>query len=295
MQELTGFLNINKPKGKTSHDVVNMVRRALGTKRVGHTGTLDPNATGVLPICVGKATKFADHIMTGEKIYRATVHLGITTDTQDITGEVLERKPVNVTQDQVFTAIKAYIGDIEQIPPMYSAVKIDGKKLYELARAGKTIERKARAVTIHDIYDIVFDSPEVFHMSVHCTSGTYIRTLCQDIGDDLGTGACMGDLDRLRSSDFTLETAVDIANTADLLGALIPLEDMLTSYASVTAKPTATKYLTNGNVLSVNFVDNRHLTDAQTVKLYDTQGFFWGLYQYRERDKKLKPTLFLGA
>ena len=292
MHELTGFLNINKPKGKTSHDVVNMVRRALGTKRVGHTGTLDPNATGVLPICVGKATKFADHIMTGEKIYRATVHLGITTDTQDITGEVLEERPVNLTQEQVLTAIQSYIGDIEQIPPMYSAVKIDGKKLYELARAGKTVERKPRAVTIHDIYDIVFESPTVFHMSVHCTSGTYIRTLCQDIGEQLGVGACMGDLDRLRSSDFTIQTAVDI--TADLLGALIPLEDMLTDYLAVTAKPTAAKYLANGNVLSINFLENRHLADEQTVKIYDTHGFFWGLYQYRERDKKLKPTLFLG-
>ena len=292
MHELTGFLNINKPKGKTSHDVVNMVRRALGTKRVGHTGTLDPNATGVLPICVGKATKFADHIMTGEKIYRATVHLGLTTDTQDMTGQITAQQPVTVTEAQVVTAVQAFVGHIEQIPPMYSAVKIEGKKLYELARAGKTVARKPRPVTIHSIDQLSFIHPDVFEMTVHCTSGTYIRTLCQDIGDRLGVGACMGDLNRLRSSDFTLDTAVDI--TSDLSQALIPLESLLTDYLSVTAKRTAAKYLANGNVLSANFVDNHLWTDAQTVKLYDTQGFFWGLYQYRERDNTLKPTLFLG-
>ena len=285
---------MNKPKGKTSHDVVNLVRRSLGIKRVGHTGTLDPNATGVLPICVGRATKFADTIMTGDKIYRAVLHLGITTDTQDITGTMIEEKPVSVTQAQVLTAINTYKGHIEQIPPMYSAIKINGQKLYDLARQGQTVERKARPVTIHDIYEVHFISETTLSMTVHCTSGTYIRTLCHDIGHDLGTGGCMGELTRLKASCFTLDNAINIEDLEQYQQHLIPVETLLMQYQTVIAKPSAEKYLINGNPISLYLTNASRLTPNQEVKLYNHANRFYGLYKYIETEKKLKTIVYLG-
>lgn len=203
---MTGILNVYKPKGITSHNVVSFVRRNLNMKRVGHTGTLDPQATGVLPVLIGNATKLSDLIMADEKKYTARVVLGITTDTDDTTGEVVEKREVSVTEEQLLDAVKEFVGDIEQIPPMYSAIKVDGRKLYQLARKGVEIERKPRKITVYsiDVYD--FDGTS-FMMDVHCGKGTYIRSLCRDIGERLGCGATMDDLERTMSGIFTKENA----------------------------------------------------------------------------------------
>ena len=183
-----GIINVYKEKGFTSHDVVAKLRGIVGQKKIGHTGTLDPDATGVLPVCLGKATKLCDLLTDKNKTYEAVLLLGKTTDTQDITGEVLEEKSTEaLTEEKVREAIEGFIGDYEQIPPMYSALKVNGKKLYELAREGKVIERKARPVKILDIQILEIDLPKV-RMEVSCSKGTYIRTLCHDIGDKLGCG-----------------------------------------------------------------------------------------------------------
>ena len=193
-----GIINVYKEKGFTSHDVVAKLRGIVGQKKIGHTGTLDPDATGVLPVCLGKATKLCDLLTDKNKTYEAVLLLGKTTDTQDITGEVLEEKSTEaLTEEKVREAIEGFIGDYEQIPPMYSALKVNGKKLYELAREGKVIERKARPVKILDIQILEIDLPKV-RMEVSCSKGTYIRTLCHDIGEKLGCGGCMESLMRTR-------------------------------------------------------------------------------------------------
>ena len=187
-----GIINVYKEKGFTSHDVVAKLRGIVGQKKIGHTGTLDPDATGVLPVCLGKATKLCDLLTDKNKTYEAVLLLGKTTDTQDITGEVLEEKSTEaLTEEKVREAIEGFIGDYEQIPPMYSALKVNGKKLYELAREGKVIERKARPVKILDIQILEIDLPKV-RMEVSCSKGTYIRTLCHDIGEKLGCGRGRG-------------------------------------------------------------------------------------------------------
>ena len=202
-----GIINVYKEKGFTSHDVVAKLRGIVGQKKIGHTGTLDPDATGVLPVCLGKATKLCDLLTDKNKTYEAVLLLGKTTDTQDITGEVLEEKSTEaLTEEKVREAIEGFIGDYEQIPPMYSALKVNGKKLYELAREGKVIERKARPVKILDIQILEIDLPKV-RMEVSCSKGTYIRTLCHDIGEKLGCGGCMESLIRTRVSTFRIEDA----------------------------------------------------------------------------------------
>ena len=183
-----GIINVYKEKGFTSHDVVAKLRGIVGQKKIGHTGTLDPDATGVLPVCLGKATKLCDLLTDKDKTYEAVMLLGMTTDTQDITGRILEDKSTEtLTADKVREVIESFIGDYDQIPPMYSALKVNGKKLYELAREGKVVERKARPVKILDIRIIEMDLPRV-RMEVSCSKGTYIRTLCHDIGEQLGCG-----------------------------------------------------------------------------------------------------------
>lgn len=206
---MNGVLNIYKSQNMTSHDVVSIVRKALNTKKVGHTGTLDPMATGVLPICVGRATKIVDFIQSDKKAYKAEITLGIATDTEDCWGEVIEEKDVQVTDASFKEAILSFIGEIEQVPPMYSALKVNGKKLYELARAGKTVERKARIRTIYGIDDIHISGHKASFV-VSCSKGTYIRTLCTDIGLKLGTVAHMSALERVSSGPFTVDSAISI-------------------------------------------------------------------------------------
>ena len=205
-ETLFGVLNVYKPKGMTSHDVVAILRRTLHMKRIGHTGTLDPIAEGVLPILIGKATKLSDLLMAEEKRYKAGVKLGVTTDTDDLTGEVIAKSDVTVTEEEVRKVLDTFKGKQAQIPPMYSAIKVDGKKLYELARKGVVTERKPRDIEIYDLKIENFKG-DTFDLTVHCSKGTYIRALCRDIGAALQTGAAMETLVREQSGDFTLENA----------------------------------------------------------------------------------------
>ena len=197
MADFQGIIVIHKEKGFTSHDVVAKLRGILHMKKIGHTGTLDPDATGVLPVALGKGTKLVDLLTDKEKTYEAVLHLGIDTDTQDMSGTVLEERPVNVTEEEVRKVLKSFVGEQLQVPPMYSALKVNGKKLYELAREGKTVERKARPVCFYEIEPLEFHLPLV-KIRVTCSKGTYIRTLCHDIGEKLGCGGCMEELLRSR-------------------------------------------------------------------------------------------------
>ena len=206
---LDGVLNIYKEKGYTSYDVVAKMRGILRQKKIGHTGTLDPDAEGVLPVCLGKGTRLCDMLTDHSKVYRAVLLLGIDTDTQDISGQILEKRPVEENPEQVLKVIKSFIGPYDQIPPMYSALKVDGKRLYELARAGKTVERQARPVVIHDITVESMELPRVT-MTVSCSKGTYIRTLCHDIGAKLGCGGCMEALIRTRVGRFELKDSISL-------------------------------------------------------------------------------------
>lgn len=206
-----GILNVYKPKGMTSHDVVSFVRRKLHMKRVGHTGTLDPMAEGVLPILIGKATKLSDMIMADEKRYIARVRLGIVTDTDDVSGVTLETKEVSVREEEVLKTVNSFIGETQQIPPMYSAIKVNGQKLYQLARKGASVERRPRKIHVFSAEVSNFDGVS-FDLSVHCSKGTYIRALCRDIGEKLGTGATMESLVRIQSGMFSLENAHTLEN-----------------------------------------------------------------------------------
>lgn len=239
---INGIINIYKEKGFTSHDVVAKLRGITRQKKIGHTGTLDPDATGVLPVCLGNATKLCDLLTDKDKEYETVLLLGKVTDTQDITGEVLQESEVQVTEEQVREVVNSFVGAIEQIPPMYSALKVNGKKLYELAREGKVIERKPRPITIHSItiLDIkLTDDCHEIRMRVECSKGTYIRTLCHDIGEALGTGGCMKSLVRTKVSKFlladaiTLEEAQKLQQEDRLVDHVIPVEDMFPQYPKV--------------------------------------------------------------
>lgn len=207
---MQGVLNIIKPPHMTSHDVVAIARRCLGTKKIGHTGTLDPMAAGVLPICVGRATKIVDLIQDDKKTYRCELTLGAVTDTQDVWGQVLESSDYDsVTEDMVKAAAEKFIGEIDQVPPMYSALKVNGKKLYELAREGVTVERKSRRRTIYNIDFLRMTGNKVW-LDVQCSKGTYIRTLCHDIGQTLGCGAHMSFLLRTATGIFNLDNGIEV-------------------------------------------------------------------------------------
>ena len=203
---MNGIINVYKEAGYTSHDVVARLRRILGIKRIGHTGTLDPAATGVLPVCLGRSTVLADTVSDGEKVYEAVLLLGTRTDTYDLEGKVLEERPVTCSPAEAEACIRSFIGEQEQLPPMYSAVKVGGQKLYELARKGIEVERKPRHVRIYDIEIKQTDLPRV-RFTVTCSKVTYIRSLCADIGDRLNCGGCMAELIRTRVGIFKLADA----------------------------------------------------------------------------------------
>lgn len=289
---MDGIININKEKGYTSHDVVAVLRKLLHIRKIGHTGTLDPDATGVLPVCVGKATKVCDVITDRDKTYEAKVVLGITTDTLDTSGEILTRKPVSVTKDELMEVIKSFVGEIEQIPPMYSAIKVNGKKLYEYAREGVEIERKPRKVTIYDIelLDALLPS---FSIRVKCSKGTYIRTLCDDIGNKLGCGAAMSELTRTAVGRFKIEEAFTLSQIEKKLGCfdpnsgdnpdwMLPVDEVFEMYPKVTVKADAMKLLINGNPLGTKDIikdNNGSESDSGLYRVYDENGEFYALYR----------------
>lgn len=228
----SGILNLYKPCGPTSHDMIYRMRRLLGIKKIGHTGTLDPMAEGVLPICIGKGTKASGMLTDSDKAYRATMVLGMTTDTQDADGEVLSECKVTVTDEELLAVLPRFTGDIQQVPPMYSAVKLNGKKLYELARRGEVVERPTRAVRIDEIRFLKREG-DVVTLEIYCSKGTYIRTLCADIGDALGCGAYVNRLIRIKSGPFLLEYAYTEEEVARMTA--LGQEDFITSLHEIYA------------------------------------------------------------
>nr|WP_288665564.1 tRNA pseudouridine(55) synthase TruB [uncultured Dorea sp.] len=294
-----GIINVYKEKGFTSHDVVAKLRGIVGQKKIGHTGTLDPDATGVLPVCLGKATKLCDLLTDKNKTYEAVLLLGKATDTQDITGEVLEEKSTEaLTEEKVREAIEGFIGDYEQIPPMYSALKVNGKKLYELAREGKVIERKARPVKILDIQILEIDLPKV-RMEVSCSKGTYIRTLCHDIGEKLGCGGCMESLIRTRVSTFRIEDAKTLdeiealKQEGKLAELLVPIDAMFPSYPKIMVKDDWKAFAKNGNPLDLKMLKEACGQDEETqVRLYDESGKFIAIYQWKEKKYHIVKMFF---
>ncbi len=285
LENINGIVIINKEKGFTSHDVVNVVRRIFSTRKVGHTGTLDPDATGVLPICIGKATKACDMLTFSDKSYVARVRLGLTTDTQDISGEVLTKSDVNVSLDELSAAVAKFTGEIEQIPPMYSAIKINGQKLCDLARKGVEVERKARKITIYSAKISDFDGVE-FTLSVHCSKGTYIRTLCHDIGAALGCGAVMCELQRTMSSIFSIENShtLDELKAMDemqLHSLLMPVDSVFSDYSPMYIDDNIKKRLVNGALCYVK-------AEVGTYRIYDRENTFLCVAEVKNQgDKKL--------
>ncbi len=289
---INGIVNIYKEKGYTSHDVVAVLRKVVGQKKIGHTGTLDPDATGVLPVCLGRATKVCELLTDHDKTYEALLLLGKTTDTQDISGEVLEeRDPGDLTEEEVRSCIESFIGEYDQIPPMYSALKVNGKKLYELAREGKTVERKSRRVQIHGIRILEMNLPHV-RMEVDCSKGTYIRTLCHDIGEKLQVGGCMEELERTKVGRFLKEDAVTLDEVRQKMeqgeGAELftPLDQIFAELPAVTVTDAKAWMSYNGNDLPERFLlEKEEWTDGQEVRVYDSRKNFIGLYQYRTLKK----------
>ena len=271
-----GILVIDKPAGWTSHDVVAKLRGILHVKRIGHAGTLDPMATGVLPVFVGRATRAVEFAAEREKEYIAGLRLGVVTDTQDCTGTTLETHPVEVTRDQVEAILDRFRGDLQQIPPMYSAVKKDGRKLYELARRGVEVERQPRPVTIHRLELLDQVSPTDYTLRVLCSKGTYVRTLCHDMGQALGCGGTLFSLRRTRSAGFTLEDAVtleDVAAAADPAALLLPVDTYFSGYPVLQLQNEAEeKRIRNGNSLTLDGPDG-------TYRVYSRQGEFLALSQ----------------
>lgn len=294
---MDGIFNIYKEKGFTSHDVVAVVRKILHMKKVGHTGTLDPDAEGVLPICVGKATKLSDIIMDGRKSYRAMLKLGITTTTEDASGEILEEKPVNWDEDAICAAIAGMIGRQEQIPPMYSAVKVNGKKLYELAREGKEIERKARTIEIFDIRIRAFLPPDRVEFDVDCSKGTYIRTLCADIGKALGCGGHMESLLRTATGSFSLEQAIKLDDLRELAAqdraaeAMLSMEEALRDFPKIRVSAQSEKLLYNGGKIKQAYFAEKPAVFAENslAAVYDSREKLVGLYEI----KKETDTFFI--
>lgn len=289
---INGIVNIYKEEGYTSHDVVAVLRKVVGQKKIGHTGTLDPDATGVLPVCLGRATKVCELLTDHDKTYEALLLLGKTTDTQDISGEVLEeRNPGDLTEEEVCSCIESFIGEYDQIPPMYSALKVNGKKLYELAREGKTVERKSRRVQIHGIRILEMNLPHV-RMKVDCSKGTYIRTLCHDIGEKLQVGGCMEELERTKVGRFLKEDAVTLDEVRQKMeqgeGAELftPLDQIFAELPAVTVTDAKAWMSYNGNDLPERFLlEKEEWTDGQEVRVYDSRKNFIGLYQYRAPKK----------
>ena len=289
---MDGVLNIRKEKGYTSFDVVAKLRGILHMKKIGHTGTLDPEAEGVLPVVLGKATKLVDLLTEKQKTYEALLHLGLETDTQDMTGKVLREQPVNVTEEEASAVIRSFLGEQQQIPPMYSALKVDGKKLYELAREGKTVERKPRTVHFYEIEIKKIELPYI-RFSVTCSKGTYIRTLCHDIGQKLGCGGCMEELIRTRSGNFDLEDSMTLAQVEEAVkngtieNRVIRIGQVLKDYPEIFCTREGDRLLENGNALSEKMVRNNH--KEGWVRMCDSQGEFRGIYRWDNGKKRYQP------
>ena len=302
---INGIINVYKERGFTSFDVVAKLRGILHERKIGHTGTLDPDAEGVLPVCVGNATKVCELLTDKDKVYRAVMRLGITTDTQDMTGTVADdhtSEAMELATEAVADAIRQFEGEYQQIPPMYSALKVNGQKLCDLARKGIEVERKARPVTIFSIVIEQIDLPHVT-MQVHCSKGTYIRTLCADIGQALGVGACMESLVRTRVSVFSLKEAYTlsqietICKKGELDTVILPVDCVFEGKPKRKVKPEAFRFLQNGNRLNeANFEEPEEKPeDGTQVLVYDPMGRFYAVYQYEKETQDYKVRKMFGA
>lgn len=302
-----GIINVYKEAGYTSHDVVARLRGICKQRKIGHTGTLDPDAVGVLPVCLGNGTRLCDMLTDRTKEYVAVLRLGITTDTQDISGAVLNEKPVTAIPDKVREVIASFMGDSMQIPPMYSALKVNGKKLYELAREGKDVEREARPITIYRL-EILNEAHPEYTIKVECSKGTYIRTLCHDIGQALGCGGVMASLQRTRVGEFGIEQAYTLdelqklSDQGQLSKVVIPVERMFEKLPALKVKEESMKALQNGNQLKSGdfqeegFIcgDTQKAAGGQEFRVYSHEGVFYGIYSYAERSRLFCPVkLFL--
>ena len=266
---MNGIVIIDKPQGWTSQDVVSKLRGVLHTKRIGHGGTLDPMATGVLPVFVGRGTRAVEFFEHAEKCYETVLRFGIATDTEDITGTVLEEKPVSVTRQQLEDTLENFRGEIQQVPPMYSALKVGGQKLCDLARKGKEVERKPRTITIFQLKLLDFTG-DTATLRVACSKGTYIRTLCKDIGQALGCGGCMESLRRVQAGAYTIDEAIPLATLAesdDPEQFLMAVDTMFTQYEAVTLTPKQALRCRNGNSFTIDLPDG-------TYRAYDEAGAF---------------------
>lgn len=266
---MNGIVIVDKPAGWTSQDVVSKLRGVFKTRRIGHGGTLDPMATGVLPVFVGRATRAVEFFEHAEKTYIATLRLGISTDTEDITGNILEERPVSVTRDMLEQALAPFRGEISQVPPMYSAIKVNGQKLYELARKGREVQRQSRKVTIFCLECEGFDGREA-KLLVHCSKGTYIRTLCKDIGESLGCGGCMASLRRVSAGAYTEENAVALATLVaeeDPEKYLLSTDSIFAQYPAVVLTENQEKRCRNGNGFTMSLADG-------TYRAYSKNGEF---------------------
>jgi tRNA pseudouridine55 synthase len=291
-----GMIGVYKEKGYTSHDVVAKMRGVLGTRKVGHTGTLDPGAEGVLPVCVGNGTKLCGMLTDWDKEYIAGVTLGVCTDTQDGSGIILRERPVEVTREDVRRVIKDFAdqGGYLQVPPMYSALKVGGKKLYELARAGKDVERQGRPIKLYALEVLEMNLPSI-RIRVKCSKGTYIRTLAADLGEALGCGGMMSDLVRTGVGFLTIQDCKTIqeweaCKAAGTLGeGIMPVDSFFPEALRLVVKPEALRLVQNGNVMGEDAIV--HLTNetTDTVRVYDEQGQFYGLYRWDKEAHRFYP------
>ena len=269
---MNGIVIVDKPQGWTSQDVTARLRRVFNTRRIGHGGTLDPMATGVLPVFVGRATRGVEFFEHAEKIYETVLKPGITTDTEDTTGTVLTQQEVSLSEEDVLAVLPRFRGQIMQVPPMYSALKVDGRKLYELARQGKEVERQPRPITIHELTFLGMDENGI-RLRVHCSKGTYIRTLCKDIGEALGCGGCMAALRRVSAGEYTAQEAValqELLETETPDKYLRSVDTMFRNFPSVTLSDKQEARCRNGNSFSMQFPDG-------TYRVYSKNGEFLAL------------------
>lgn len=284
--ELNGVIVVNKPMDYTSFDVIAVMRGLLGQRKIGHCGTLDPNATGVLPLLLGNATKAQDIVPNHDKEYIAGFRLGMTSDTLDIWGKILTEEKSQVTTAQVKEALKEFVGEIEQIPPMYSAVQVDGKRLYDLAREGKEVERQSRKVTVYYAKLLSFDEQsQTGSIRVKCSKGTYIRTIIDDLGKALGCGGIMTSLERVCACGYSIEDALDFLkakeeqNREKLIEKIMPVESLFTVYGYVAVSEPQARRFSNGGELDIDrtFLGRKGCKDGEIYRIKTKDGVFLGL------------------
>ena len=302
---INGVINIYKERGFTSHDVVAKLRGILKQKKIGHTGTLDPDAEGVLPVCLGKGTRLCDMLTDHSKVYEAVLLLGQSTDTQDVSGNVLQEAPVDVSEEEVREAIMSFVGPYDQIPPMYSALKVNGQKLCDLARAGKEVERKARSVEIYEIQIEEIHLPRV-RMTVSCSKGTYIRTLCHDIGEKLKCHGCMESLLRTRVGQFLLKDSLTLAQVEAyrdenrITEIVMPVDQVFSDCPALNLTKEAAKLGYNGNPFTSTqaLTENDQMVEKSSdisldggkwFRVYDPEGVFIGVYAYDSKRDQFRP------